>query len=88
MQLFNLLKQAQQNNGPNENDVHKNFYNKHESSEEFIESEHVEEATDKHDVEEGFLNEGQHPAALEDDSLPEQTHGVERELEEAKMSVE
>ena len=88
MQLFNLLKQAQQNNGPNENETKKNFDDKHESSEEFIESEAIEEAMNKHDIEEGILNEGQNPEPLMDDSLPEQIREVDPSFEETKMSVE
>ena len=88
MQLFNLLKQAQQNNGPNENEVHKNFDDKAETSEEFIESEHVEEAMDKHDVGGGILNEGQNPEPLVGGSLPEQIREVDPSFEETKMSGE
>ena len=83
-----MLKQAQQNNGPNENEVHKNFDDKQESSEEFIESEHVEEAMDKHDVAEGILNEGQNPEPLMDGAVPEQIREVDPSFEETKMSGE
>ena len=49
---------------------------------------HSEKAMDKHDHEEGILNEGLNPEPFIDDSVPEQIREVDPSFEETRMSGE
>ena len=88
MQLFNLLKNAQQNNGPNENQGHKNLDKSEAGEQEFVAEGHTEDVMNKDEVE-GIPNEDQHPGLpRQDDADPEEIKEVEADFEETKLSAE